>query len=363
MTMELKNSKTAQELVRYTAELRGLICATVFEDDGTVMAIRTDARDTVYVMEEDGASDPEIGLHLEIYESRRDVFTVFHFDRSQLGGYEKSGRLPNPNLLPETAIQCGKLVRDTFASFLLSDRSVFISKEYGIFVIGKSPKEAHIRYQNLMRCVRAGSRAERAGLAVRFLSEKHITVHNLKVTPPLVKFQRRPQDSVESEMREYLAECVRRCCEKGLFSIAQGTLSVRLSEDSFLITPRDFDRASVKPHELVLVTGEQCESGKEPSRSALLHQAIYKEQPNVKSIMIALPEAMMVSACTASTLEGIERFPFGASVMQPKLFSKEISLEKPVIIIENDCAIVLGTSIDDAIEKLDLAEKKAAEQF
>ncbi|MBQ7377577.1 MAG: class II aldolase/adducin family protein [Clostridia bacterium] len=360
--MELNNSKTAQELMKYTAGLDGLIGATAFEDDGTVIAIGKDTGDAVCAVAE-GALDPEIALHLDIYESRRDVFTVFHFECSQLGGYEKSGKLPNLNLLPETAIQCGKLVHDTFSSFLLSDRSIYVSKEYGIFVTGKSPRDVHIRYQNLLRCVRVGSRAERAGLAVHFLSEKHITVHNLKVTPPLVKFQRRPQDSVESEMRKYLAERVRRCCEKDLFSIVQGTLSVRLSEDSFLITPRDFDRASVKPHELVLVTGEQCESGKEPSRSALLHHAIYKEQPNVRSIMIALPEAMMVSACTASAVEGIERFPFGASVMQPMLFSKEISLEKPIIMIENDCAIVLGTSIDDAIEKLDRAEKAAAEQF
>lgn len=357
----MKN-KSSEILIKYTENVQGLIGASVFEEDGSVLYLRA-GQNAAVTLGTDAPSDSEAALHLEIYESRRDVFTLIHCDFKILKLFSHTGQLPNLNLLPETAISCGKVNRDTLATFLLSDRNLFISKEFGIFVAGKDPRDAYIRYDNLMRCARTEYLANRSGLAAHFLSEKHITVHNLKVTPPLVKFQRQVQTAKEEELRSVLADSVRSLTESGLFSISQGTVSVRLSDDSFLITPRDFDRATIKPHQLVLVVGEQCESGKEPSRSALLHRAIYKEHPDVHSIIIALPESLMVSACTSLPSASVSRFPFGASVMQPMLFSREISLQTPVAVVENDCAIVLGTSLSDAAFKLQQAEREAKESL
>ena len=220
------NYKSSDMLIKYTENVQGFISASFFEEDGTVLYLKAGA--PVVSLSSEREADKEAMLHLEIYESRRDAFTLLHCDFKILKLFSHTGNLPNPALLPETALSCGKINRDTLATFLLSDRNLFISKEFGIFIVGKTPRDAYIRYENLMRAAHTEYLANRSGVATRFLSEKHVTVHNLKVTPPLVKFQRQPPTEKENELRGSLSDFVRSCYEKGLFSSSQGTVSVRL---------------------------------------------------------------------------------------------------------------------------------------
>lgn len=45
--------------------------------------------------------------------------------------------------------------------------------------------------------------------------------------------------------------------------------------------------------------------------------------------------------------------------MQPKMTADEISLSSPVVLVENDCVIVAGTSLINAFDRLEVAEYSA----
>src|SRR5690606_14528650 len=54
----------------------------------------------------------------------------------------------------------------------------------------------------------------------------------------------------------------------------------------------------LKPEDLVVIKNGRKEKGTNPSRSWLLHQEIYRQQPHVQSIIIAHPPNIMTFAVT-----------------------------------------------------------------
>ena len=168
-----------------------------------------------------------------------------------------------------------------------------------------------------------------------------------------------------------MCKLINRAYDHGLFSSTQGTFSSRLSDGSIIVTPYAMDRKYLEPEDLVRVEGQKKEKGKHPSRSVVLHNEIYKNNPDINSIIIARPANLMAFAVTEAAfptrtipesyaiLRDIKKYPFGSSVMQPKLLANEINSENPVCLIENDCAIVCGNSQIQAFDRLEVMEYSA----
>src|SRR4029077_7738255 len=93
----------------------------------------------------------------------------------------------------------------------------------------------------------------------------------------------------EKELRARLAEFVRRAYRQRLFISTQGSFSARVDASSFLITPYHKDRGTLDVHDLVLVRNGESESGATPSRAARIHDAIYRQHPELGSIINAYP--------------------------------------------------------------------------
>lgn len=90
----------------------------------------------------------------------------------------------------------------------------------------------------------------------------------------------------EHELRQDVIRYGQLLVEHHLIQATWGNVSVRLG-DSFLISPSGVDYYRVKPEEVVLVSIESgsYEKGLHPSSERRMHQAIYRNRPDIKAII------------------------------------------------------------------------------
>ena len=98
---------------------------------------------------------------------------------------------------------------------------------------------------------------------------------------------------------------------------------------------------------------------------------MYDTHPDVNSIIIAHPPKIMAFAITDAKfdsriipesyimLRDIPKLPFGSSFLQPKFIAQEFRTAVPVILVENDCVIVAGSSLLNAFDRLEVLEYSA----
>lgn len=99
---------------------------------------------------------------------------------------------------------------------------------------------------------------------------------------------------------------IRHLCQMGLFTATYGTNSVRLSDDSFLITPFAQDRAYMLEEDLVRVKAGRKEIDRMPSRAALLHKEIYRRNPEIRAMLQAHPVHAMCFAMSGAEFDPLE---------------------------------------------------------
>ena len=146
----------------------------------------------------------------------------------------------------------------------------------------------------------------------------------------------------ENKLREDICRYVLRSYQKKLFISTEGTFSARLADGCFLITPFGLDRHYTSPEDLVLIKHGEREQGKWPSRSVLLHQAIYANQTDIQAIVIAHPPNLMAFNITENPLDSkiipeayillreIQRLPFLAPMHKRERVAKMLRKNQPV---------------------------------
>ena len=141
-----------------------------------------------------------------------------------------------------------------------------------------------------------------------------------------------------------------------------------MDEDTFLITPFGLDRKYIIQEDLVLIKNGKREEGKTPSRSAIMHKAVYKKHDYINAIITAQPPntlAFGVSGTKIDTttipesyvfLRDILLLPFGAQYENDEYLSDVISEEVSIAMIENDCIVVTGKDILSCFDRLEITE-------
>jgi L-fuculose-phosphate aldolase len=177
--------------------------------------------------------------------------------------------------------------------------------------------------------------------------------------------------SEEKALRRDLVKFIHRSYEQGLFTSTQGTYSARLSDGGFVITPSGKDRMYLDVDDLVLVRDGRTERGKQASRATHLHEEIYGQHPDIESILVAQPPHLMAFAVTDAPfdartipesyilLRDVQKIPYGATLADPAATARHLSSRTPVLVCENECVIVTGTSLLDAFDRLEVAEFSA----
>lgn len=325
----------------------------------------------------------EYPFHLAIYASRPDLKAVLHAHPPALVAFSLIRKIPDTTLLPNSKFICGdittakyavpgsKLLGENIAAEFANGVNTVMLENHGAVIGSSSLFKAFMAFETLDYVARLEINARSLGKTPAGLSDKHLALYQLKTNCEMEEFTVQTRTSEELDSRRELCKLIHRAYDNQLFTSSQGTISKRLSNGDFLITPYGMDRKYLDPEDIVLIRGGKKEHGKTPSRSTALHASIYEKHPEIESIVIAQPPHIMAFAVTDAEfdarlipesyimLKNVRKFPFGTTFMQSDMLSDEISIKNPVCIIENDCVITAGTSPLNAFDRLEVMEYSA----
>lgn len=321
----------------------------------------------------------EFPFHQTVFRRRPDLRAVLHAHSPALVAFSITRRLPDVNLIPTIRLVCGELtiapyavpgsqqLGDNIAAEFVKGYNVVLLENHGVVIGAADIFHAFMAFETLESSALLQINACKLGTPRPLTAEKiDFSLH--KNLSAMDEFIPDGHSSEENAARRDLVKIIHRSYEQGLFTSTQGTYSVRLSDGTFLITPYGLDRKYLEIEDLVLIKNGQREQGKQPSRSVRLHEEIYRQNPDVQSVLVAHPSHMMAFAVTDSPfdprtipesyilLRNMVKIPFGANFLQPTMTAAMISRKTPVIICENDCIIVTGQSLLNAFDRLEVAE-------
>ena len=111
---------------------------------------------------------------------------------------------------------------------------------------------------------------------------------------------------MSDDVRREIVRVCRRMYDRGLIAGSDGNVSVRISYDHVLVTPRGFSKASVEEHDIVLVTldGKRIGGRHEPSSEVAMHLAVYRAREDVNAVVHAHPPVATAFAVAGLHLPG-----------------------------------------------------------
>lgn len=323
----------------------------------------------------------EFPFHRAIYRMRPDLNAIVHAHPPALVAFSIVREVPDTRIIPQANRLCGPVgyapyalpgsekLGETIAATFAEGYNIVILENHGMAAGGANLLEAFHRLETLDFCARTLIRARGLG-KVSVLSEAALNLfdHRRNVLPEFVP---KSHSSRERELRQQIADLVIRAYDRHLMISTEGVVSARLDENSFLITPTGVDRRTVSVEDIVLIRDGTREAGKLPSRSVGLHQAIYAAHPNINCVMTAqCPNATVYAITTVPfhsrtipesfiLLRDIPLIPFKTLYTQPDKVAEIVSLKTPVLLVQNDCVLTVGTDILNAFDRLEVAEYSA----
>lgn len=324
----------------------------------------------------------EFPVHERIYRMRPDIKGILHAHPPALVAFSIVRKIPETRLIPNFAQICGTVSMapyDVPGSIGLSKKiaaefskghNVVMLENHGVFVGASDLFKAFMSFETLDYCARLQIEAASLG-NLKVLSDKNVKLSKEKQHVVMDEFVNNTYGSEERAARRDMCALIKRAYDQQLFTSTQGTFSQRLSDGSFLITPYHKDRKYLEEDDLVRVVNNWREAGKIPSRSVTLHKKIYEKHPDINSIIIAHAPYTMAFAVTDAEfdsrtipesyimLRNVKKIPFGASFLQPDMTADLFNDMTPILLVENDCVIVTGTSLLNAFDKLEVMEYSA----
>lgn len=344
-------------------------------------------RDDVVLVRADGTIEgrhrpsSELPFHQAIYAARPDLRAIVHAHPVALVAFSICRQVPNTRLLRQSWRICGeagfapyalpgsaalgKNIAETFARGF----NCVVLENHGVVTGGDCLQSAFERFETLEFAAKTMLKASQLG-EVRCLDDAALAVR-----PSLMigsnTGTRTPVMSQEKELRRQIGEFVRRSYQQRLMISTEGALSARLDDDSFLITPHGVDRSRLGIDDIVLVEHGTPEPGKTPSSSTAGHRAIYQHQPQVQAVINAYPVNATAFSVTDSVLDSrtipesyiflrdVQRSPFGTRVGDGRELAERLTLETPIMLLDNDGVMVVGTGVLDVFDRLEVLESTA----
>ncbi|HHY82930.1 MAG TPA: class II aldolase/adducin family protein [Clostridiales bacterium] len=324
----------------------------------------------------------ELPFHEMIYQRRPDIRAIIHAHPPALIAFSIVRKIPSTRLTPSAYFTCGKIGMAEYAipgskelGKNIADKfqegcDIVILENHGAVVGSSDLFQAFMAFETLDFTARLEIEARQLSEPVE-LSDRQLDMSKHKLNVVMDEFIPQTFSSEEKEARRNMCSFISRAYEQSLFTSTQGTFSQRLKDNSFLITPYGIDRKYMDISDIVRIQNGWKESGKHPSRSVKLHQAIYDRHPDINSVIIAHPPNIMAFAVTEAQFEtkiipesyiqlrNIKKVPFGSTFMQPEMTAESFSASTPILIVENDCIIVTGNSLLNAYDRLEVAEYSA----
>lgn len=366
---------------------------SIRDDDGSIWITpaRVDkgslkVEDIVRVMPDgtiEGRHKPssEFPFHQGIYQKRPDLNAIVHAHPVALVAFSICGNTPDTHLFTKAHHVCGEVGFAPYAlpgSSLLGERIAAVFEQghdcvmlenHGVVVAGSDFPDAFRRFETLEFVAKTVVKARALG-DVKYLTRSQLATGSQNAPVP-DDFDPGIATSHERSLRRELCEFIRRGYHQRLLTANAGSFSVRVDDASFLISTQLVDRATITPDQLALIRSGSKERGSSPSRAWKMHELIYRKHPEIRAIVNATP--VNATAFSASTtrldtrtipesyifLRDVAVLPFSWVYDSPEKIADAMSQQSPIALIENDCALVLGTTILDAFDRLEVLESTA----
>ncbi len=322
-------------------------------------------------------------FHLSIYEAREDVSAVIHAHPGALVSFSICGQVPNTRVFPEAWHVCGqpafapyavpgskKLGENIAAQFASPLRpNCVILENHGVAVAGDNLATAFQRFETLEFTAKTIISARQLG-EVRYLTDAQIDLSR-KTRNHLPECDARVASSRGKELRKEVCDFVHRAYEHRLMTSTKGSFSARIADDTFIMTPYQVDRRELTIADMIVIRDGHRVQGQLPSRAVQLHRAIYLAHPEINAITNALPinaTAFAVSDSQLNTrtipesflfLKDVKKIPYELQFGDCSDIAQMVGPKHPIALLEHNGALVLGRTVLDAFDRLEVLEATA----
>jgi len=324
----------------------------------------------------------ELPFHQSVYKMRPDLKAVLHAHPPALVAFSIVRKIPDLDLIPSVRKVCPDVrvapydvpgsdaLGEKIGSVFAGGCDIAILENHGVCIGAPDMFTAFQRFETLNYTAELEILAGRIG-TVRPLDEDAQRLTATNDHTKLDDFIPRVYSSEELSARRDMITLIKRSYRMGLFTATHGTYSVRLEDDSFLITPFGQDRAYLAESDLVRVKAGMKELDKTPSRAVHLHEQIYRRNPEIRAVLQAHPVHAMAFAVTDAAfdprtipesyilLRDIKKLPYQKIYMDPAGAAREFGPVHPAVMVEGDCVIVTGSSLLQAFDRLEVLEVTA----
>lgn len=325
----------------------------------------------------------EYPFHLRIYRSRPEIRSIIHAHPSALVSFSICGQVPDTRVFPEAHRVCGEVA---FAPYALPgsqqlgeniaaqfascpETRCVVLENHGVVVGGGELAEVFKCFETLEFTAKTILQAKRIG-RLKVLGEADIRMAEERL-PKLPTCPTKKPCGRERELRKEICDFIHRAYEHGLVTSTWGSLSARINDNAFVITPYRVDRALLELEDLVVIRDNRCPEGSRPSRAVHLHAAIYAEHPEVNAVINALPvsaTAFSLSDTALNTrtipesflfLQDVPTIAFKNVLDHPECVARSMGPDNPVALLEHNGALVAGKTVLDAFDRLEVLEATA----
>ena len=105
----------------------------------------------------------------------------------------------------------------------------------------------------------------------------------------------------EYELKKLMCDIGKRIYDRNMVAANDGNISVKLNDNEFLCTPTGVSKGFMTPDFICKVDAQgnviQANKGFRPSSEIKMHMRVYKERPDVKSVVHAHPMYATSFAC------------------------------------------------------------------
>lgn len=322
-----------------------------------------------------GAHRPstEYPFHLAVRRVRPDLKAVLHAHPAALVALSLARLVPDTDLYPGVKELCGKIAVAKYAlpgsdelggyvaEKFAQGYNVVILENHGVCLGAESMEQAYRIFEAFEYSARVQIAAATLGGGERHLGEDAYAI-KAQAARLAVAEKGEPEDS---PVCDEVIDMVRRCYKNRLFTASYGVFAARV-DGGFVITPKDKDIMNINPEDLVLVR-DGVSYGEAPAE-AVLAGMIFAKHADINSLAFSRAPEIMGFAVTDATfdshlipegyicLRNVRRYPYGALETAAETVSDEISMSTPIVIVENDCALVAGTSPLNTYDRLEVME-------
>ena len=179
--------------------------------------------------------------------------------------------------------------------------------------------------------------------------------------------------ATEYEIKKQICEIGKRIYNRGMVAANDGNISVKLNDNEFLCTPTGVSKGFMTPEYICKVdaTGKviQANGGFKPSSEIKMHMRVYKERPDVMSVVhahpvyatsfaiagIPLTEPIMPEAVIALGCVPIAEYGTPSTEEIPDAVSKYLQ-HYDAVLLENHGALAFSDSLLNAYYKMESLE-------